>query len=146
MDNLQVPWEQLRDFYEKFLFGDLVLKRKKPPTLQVIMFAERRCWRDIALLIYNGVPLRTALQDIRNDSLWWTNGFDSTNKSRTKGKGKAKDRNTIKRKPKGRGESYNSNPFWMRYPSNTFTKFQSGKAKGKSKSEKAKKGKGKHLR
>ena len=110
------------------------------------MFAERRCWRDVALLIYNGVPLRTALQDIRNDSLWSTNEFDFTNKSRTKGKGKAKNRNTIKGKPKGKGKSYNSSPFWMRYPSNTFTKFQSGKAKGKGKSKKGKKGMGKYRR
>ena len=97
MENLQVPWEVLRDFYEKFLFGPLVLKRKKPPSLRVIMLAERRCWREIAMRIYNGTDLSTALQDMRSDSLWWTNELESHKQNQTmprqpghsKGKGKA---------------------------------------------------------
>ena len=99
MDNLQLPWEDLRDFYEKILFGSMVLKRKRPPSLRVIMLAERRCWREVAMRIYNGTSLATALHDIRNDSLWWTNEFESSKQQvsttrqpgSTKGKGKGKN-------------------------------------------------------
>ena len=41
---LHPEWEQLRDFYEKFLFGSRVAKRKNPPTVSKLVYLERQVW------------------------------------------------------------------------------------------------------
>ena len=104
--------------------------------------------------IYNGTDLNTALHDIRNDSLWWTNEFDSskqihntTNKpGQGKGKGKTMRPQWGKGKGKNKGKA-NRSTYWHSRPFNAFTPNYSAKSKGKGKNKgKNKKGKGKQRR
>ena len=99
--------------------------------------------------IYNGTDLSTALHDIRNDSLWWTNEFDSNKQIQNttrqpgqgKGKGKASRPQWGKGKGKGKGKTKgtrHSRPFNAFAPNYTAKSKGKGKNKGKSKNYKDK--------
>ena len=95
--NLKVKWEDLRDFYEQFLFGSTILRRRNAPPLAQVMVAERKAWQAIATLMWsNGCTLGEALKEVKGDHLWWTNELDMVRNSATppaapgKGKGKGK--------------------------------------------------------
>ncbi len=106
------------------------------------MLAERRCWREIGMRIYNGTDLSTALHDIRNDSLWCTNEFDSnkqiqnTTRRPVQGTGKGKasrpqwGKGKGKRKHKGKTKGT-----WYSRPLNAFAPNSSAKSKGKGKNK-----------
>eukprot|EP00971_Amphidinium_carterae_P244857 4861522-Amphidinium_carterae.1 len=68
--HLQVDQSDLEAFYA-FLDGPEISRRSPPPSLTVIMRAERAAWRRISILLHEGKPLREALQLIRQDSLFW---------------------------------------------------------------------------
>ena len=93
--NLKVKWEDLRDFYEKFLFGSTVLRRRNAPPLGQVMIAERKAWQAISTLMWsNRATLGEALKEVRGDHLWWTNELDLVRThapppAQGKGKGKA---------------------------------------------------------
>ena len=99
--------------------------------------------------IYNGTELSTALHDIRNDSLWWTNEFDSNTQIQNttrqpgqgKGKGKASRPRWGKGKVKGKGKTKGT---WYSRPFNAFALNYNAKSKGNGKNKTtSKKGKGK---
>ena len=58
------------DFYE-FLFGPNIATRTPSPSLKVLMVAERKVWRQIALDLHKGITLKSSLAAIRTDSLFW---------------------------------------------------------------------------
>jgi len=92
--NLQIDMDDINAYYEDFLFGDRVLGRSPPPSIKVLMIAERKAWRDIHIKVCKGTTLKEAMRQITIDSLFWTNELAR------KGKGDSKD---------GKGNSYQSN-------------------------------------
>ena len=129
-------WEQLRDFYEKFLFGSRVAKRKTPPTISKLVYLERQAWNYVIEKLWENktLSLADALQEIQGDTLWWTNELaQNTNYTPTnwneKGKGRYKgyqnNRNTNYKGGKGKGkyQSKGRNVWQTSYPK--------GKGKGK---------------
>ncbi len=74
--NLDIKWQDLSDFYEKFLFGPTILKRHRRPSLQSIIHAERHAWQHIITEMWDGIPLSTSLRGLKSDTLWWTNELD----------------------------------------------------------------------
>ena len=123
--NLQVPWQLLRDFYEKFLFGPTILKRKRPPSLRTLMIAERRAWQRIIIEMWEGKHLSEALKELQVDSLWWSNELES---GRTE---EPTPPTPYGRKGKGKGQHYNNPPPRQPYQGNGA--YQKGKSKGKAK-------------
>ena len=99
---LQPEWEQLRDFYEKIIFGSRIAKRRTPPTVQKLVYIERHAWQLIIEKLWEDkhLSLPEALGDVQRDSLWWTNEL-ATNS----------DNPTPTRTPKGgdksKGQYYN---------------------------------------
>ena len=69
--NLQVSREEIDDFYI-FLDGPDIGSRKPPPSIDVLMRAERAAWRKIATLVHGGLTLKEALVKIQNEALFWT--------------------------------------------------------------------------
>ncbi|CAE8656124.1 unnamed protein product [Polarella glacialis] len=55
----------------KFILGDEIAKRLPAPPLHVLMYAERTAWRKIAFLTHDGLSLKTALNRIMANSLFW---------------------------------------------------------------------------
>jgi hypothetical protein len=62
--------ETLDDFYD-FLMGPAIATRTPAPSLAVIMISERKAWREIVLKMHKGDTLKSALQAIKSDSLFW---------------------------------------------------------------------------
>lgn len=80
---LHVQWLDLKEFYEKFLFGPTIMKRNVPPSLAKLMLAERRAWQEIITLMWErDHTLGEALLKVRNDTLWWTNELEARRSDR----------------------------------------------------------------
>ncbi|CAE8641821.1 unnamed protein product, partial [Polarella glacialis] len=60
------------DSFYKFLLGDEIAKRSPAPELKVLMHAERAAWRKVALHTHEGLSLKTSLDKVRSNSLFWT--------------------------------------------------------------------------
>ena len=80
MTHLQITKKELDDYYE-FIMGDLVLKRtNNKPSLKTVMITERRAWSMAVDLMYEkadeGITLPKALEEVRKNSMWWTNQLD----------------------------------------------------------------------
>ncbi|CAE8691722.1 unnamed protein product, partial [Polarella glacialis] len=76
------------DAFYKFLLGEDIAKRSPAPPLHVLMYAERTAWWKMALLIHEGLSLKTALNRIMANSLFWTRDIYEKVSSEPKGKGK----------------------------------------------------------
>ena len=68
--HLQVAKDTIDDFYE-WMYGTDLMTRHNPPTLEVMMYAERLAWRRIALDIHGGITLTQSITNIRNNTLFW---------------------------------------------------------------------------
>ncbi|CAE8582263.1 unnamed protein product [Polarella glacialis] len=87
------------DSFYKFLLGDEIAKRPPAPELKVLMHAERAAWRKVALHMHEGLSLKTSLDKVMSNSLFWTRevyekqkwypNYEAV-KEDVKGKGKAK--------------------------------------------------------
>ena len=67
-----------KQYYEDFLFGDQIMKRKEKPTTKTLMIAERKAWAEIQLDIYkNNTSLKDAMEKIMNRTLFWTNEMEA---------------------------------------------------------------------
>ena len=77
---LKPHWETLRDFYEKFLFGSRVAKRRVPPTVAKLVYLERQAWNQIIEMLWEHttMTITEAIEDLQGDSLWWTNELSNT--------------------------------------------------------------------
>ena len=73
-------WETLKDFYERFLFGSRVAKRRIPPTVGKLVYLERQAWNQIIekLWEHKNMTITTALEELQGDSLWWTNELSNS--------------------------------------------------------------------
>ncbi|CAE8603238.1 unnamed protein product, partial [Polarella glacialis] len=60
------------DAFYKFLLGDEIAKRSPAPELKVLMHAERAAWRKVALHMHEGLSLKTSLDKVMSNSLFWT--------------------------------------------------------------------------
>ncbi|CAE8624621.1 unnamed protein product [Polarella glacialis] len=78
------------DSFYKFLLGDEIAKRSPAPELKVLMHAERAAWRKVALHTHEGLSLKTSLDKVRSNSLFWTREVYEKVESGPKGKGKDK--------------------------------------------------------
>ena len=102
-------WEPLRDFYEKFLFGTRVAKRRTPPSVSKLVYLERQAWQLIIEKLWEdkNTTLPEALQEVQKDSLWWTNELTTNSDYSTsrppKGSGKSKG------KYRNQHDGYNNN-------------------------------------
>jgi hypothetical protein len=67
---LSIEKEDLDSFY-RFLLGPAIAHRTPPPSVMVLMIAERKAWREVVISMHKGVPLRQALKDVQADSLFW---------------------------------------------------------------------------
>ena len=133
--NLMIPWEQLSDFYEEFLFGPTIAKRHNPPPLGRLVVAERKAWQLVIEKMWNRRPnftLSAALAEVQGDGLWWINELELNNNNRPTtpyttpyGKGKG-----------GKGKTKQAGPYtrpWQPHPNNNNHNTSNNKGKGKSK-------------
>ncbi|CAE7501276.1 unnamed protein product [Symbiodinium sp. CCMP2592] len=67
----------LDDFYN-FLFGDTIMGREPAPSLRVLMTAERKVWRQVALNMAKDetLTISAALKEIQNNSGFWSMEID----------------------------------------------------------------------
>ncbi|CAE7766703.1 Rbm17 [Symbiodinium sp. CCMP2592] len=121
----------LDDFYN-FLFGDTIMGREPAPSLGVLMTAERKVWRQVALNMAKDetLTITAALKEIQNNSRFWSMEIDEfcfrrhhtvQPKGPRKGKGKGKD--------KDKGKVWQQWDYWKGKGK------KPGKSKGKSKKE-----------
>ena len=102
--SIKLTKAELDEFYT-FLFGDTTMGREPTPSLGVLMTAERKAWRLLALHMAKDQTLSigAALEDIRNNSRFWSMEIDEfclrkthlpgpKKGPRTKGKGKAQNK------------------------------------------------------
>ena len=157
--HLQITKQNLDDFYD-FIYGPDVTGRDNPPSLNVIMRAERLAWRRIALEVCKTVDLKAALTKLMGNNLFWQHevldkcghGYDDTNEwlhqqeqSTPKGKGgwkgKGKGRRRRNGKGKGKGKTYGKtkgvwqNQTKQTQPWNVWRPSSKGKGKGKGKAK-----------
>ena len=69
--NLQADREDFDDSY-MLLNGPDIGARKPPPSVDVLMRAERAAWRKIATYVHGGLTLQAALLKIQSEALFWT--------------------------------------------------------------------------
>ena len=62
--------QDLDSFYSWFN-GPSIASRDPAPPVQVLISAERNVWREVLKLMYEGQDLKTALNTIRQDLLFW---------------------------------------------------------------------------
>jgi hypothetical protein len=77
---IQPDWGNIRDFYEEFLFGTRIAERRNPPSVSKLVYLERRAWQLIIEKMWEDKQksVSTALQEVRDDTLWWTNELSNT--------------------------------------------------------------------
>ena len=65
--------DELDEFYD-YMLGEDVMGREPPPSLGVIMTAERKVWHRFALRMSmdDTVSISKALNQIKTDVLFWT--------------------------------------------------------------------------
>eukprot|EP00971_Amphidinium_carterae_P332102 6466085-Amphidinium_carterae.1 len=68
--HLQIEMADLEKFYQ-FLDGPEIGRRSPPPSLNVMMRAERAAWRRISILLHEGQSLDQAITQVRTDTLFW---------------------------------------------------------------------------
>ena len=118
------------DSFYKFLLGDEIAKRSPAPELKVLMHAERAAWRKVALHMHEGLSLKTSLDKVMSNGLFWTREVYEKVESGPKGKGKDKG------KAKAAWLAKNGKQEW--YPNYEAVKEEGkGKGKGKAKAEAA---------
>lgn len=71
MPRLNVTHADLEDWYRWF-WGKDIADRRPPPSEQTLLWAERNAWREIHNLVYGGMGLKEAMDQIRRDTLFWT--------------------------------------------------------------------------
>ena len=126
---IQPDWEPLRDFYEEFLFGSRIAERRNPPTVAKLVYTERCVWQLIIEKMWEDKykTLPSALREIKDDSLWWTNELtnttDQTNPTR-QAKGKKGNKG-------GRGSYNYNNDNYNNYGNQKGGKNGKGRSKGK---------------
>ncbi|CAE8655241.1 unnamed protein product [Polarella glacialis] len=119
----------MNSFY-KFLLGDEIAKRSPAPELKVLMHAKRAAWRKVALHMREGLSLKTSLDKVMSNSLFWTREVYEKVESGPKGKGKDKG------KAEAAWLAKNGKQEW--YPNYEAVKEDvKGKGKGKAKAEAA---------
>ena len=109
---LQVHWEDLKNYYEEFLFGPTMAKRHQPPSVYTLMLAERRAWQRVITLMWEKRRLRytlgEALKVVRDDSLWWSNELE---KGARPPADFPRGRYDYAREPKGAGRDRRPSPY-----------------------------------
>ncbi|CAE8628957.1 unnamed protein product, partial [Polarella glacialis] len=102
------------DSFYKFLLGDGIAKRSPAPELKVLMFAERAAWRKIALHMHEGLSLKTSLDKVMANSLFWTREvyekIESGPKVKEDLKGKGKGKATAEAAAAARARSHTPTP------------------------------------
>jgi hypothetical protein len=58
------------EFYD-FIYGSEIATRTPAPSLAVLMIAERKAWREVVLQMHKGTNLKEAIQNTRNNHLFW---------------------------------------------------------------------------
>lgn len=71
MPKLNATHRDLEDWFRWF-WGRDIADRKPQPSEQVLLWAERNAWREIHNLVYGGMGLKEAMNQIKNDTLFWT--------------------------------------------------------------------------
>ena len=64
-------FEDLEEWYSWF-WGKTIAERKPQPSEMVLMYAERNAWREIHNKVYEGKTLKKAMEEQRQDTLFWT--------------------------------------------------------------------------
>ena len=77
--NIKLKKTELDDFYS-FLYGDQAMGRSPPPSLGVVMTAERKVWRQVALMMSKDetVTICSALKSIQDKSRFWAVEIDDS--------------------------------------------------------------------
>ena len=113
--NLKLTKESLDEFYD-WMYGDELLQRSPAPSLKVVMYTERKAWKNISIYVHEGSTLQDALAKVRTDSMFWIREVyerigrgkgtgeypDSRSRSRDKG---SQDKGKSKGKGKAKGKS-----------------------------------------
>jgi hypothetical protein len=133
---LKLSKESLDDFYE-WIYGEQMLTRQPAPSLKVVMYTERKAWKQISIWVHEGMTLQDSLKKIREDTFFWImevyervgrgkGSGEYADKGREgkgkwdkgkgdKGKGKAWDSALAKGKAKGKAK-WNASPSWQSSP------------------------------
>ena len=123
-------------FYD-FIYGSRIAQRNPSPSVRVLMIAERKAWKEIALLMHKGTGLKESMESITRDSLFWqTEVYERVGNWQTAASGADWSPTTpIRRNRGGKG---NQNTLIWSPPAPA-----RGKSKGKGKTSKGKPGSGK---
>ena len=125
--------ECAKQYWEHFLMGPLILKRKDSPSLRTVMIAERKAWSEICLDIYRtDCTLKKAVENIMNNGLWWSNEIAAGEKA---AKNKKEGDNDGKGKNKGR-KGWSDKGKHSKGDGNFVGKGKGGKGGGKGKQSK----------
>ena len=129
--NIKLKKTVLDDFYS-FAYGDESMGRNPPPSLRVVMTAERKVWRQVALMMSKDetVTISSTLKSIQDKSRFWAveidefcvrrqvKGHKGEGKHQSKGKTKGKFEKPGKIK-RGKGASLGGTGdgcLWRRFP------------------------------
>ena len=124
--------DDLDEWYDWF-WGRDIAGRTPAPSDYTLMLAERKAWREVHNLVYKGETLKSALETLRKDYLFWQREVYERIYHKGGGKGK------LSKKGKSKGQGYRA-PYWSPVQSwkqnqdqKQWTGQQSGKGKGKDK-------------
>ena len=67
---VQISKKDLDKYYD-YIYSEALLTRSPPPSLTCIRISERKAWKQINKLVYDGAPLKEALTEVRQDRLFW---------------------------------------------------------------------------
>ena len=106
---LHITKAKLDKFYE-FIYGTDLAGRSPPPPLAIMMYAERLAWRKISLLVHEDISLSDAIDEIRQNTLFWQHEVGDKckwNKPSDEGGGWGNGNSYRERnRPKGKGKGY----------------------------------------
>ena len=117
-----VTWPQLEKWYE-WLMGPEIGAKSNPPSPSVLLKAERKAWQWIDRKVQMGMKLSEAMEEIKNNSLFWQREvyehckhLPPTKGGEPKGGGRGRSRTPwTKPWPKGKGKGKGAkNKSWQR--------------------------------
>ena len=100
-----VTKDDLDEWYDWF-WGRDIAGRTPAPSDYTLMLAERKAWREVHNLVYKGETLKSALETLRKDYLFWQREvYERIYHNKGGGKGK------LSKKGKSKGQGYRA-PYW----------------------------------
>ena len=133
--------KQDMDAFYTWFHGPAMANREPMPPVYVLLQAERNAWREILRLMYEGQDLKTSMQQVRSDLLFWQREVYEKIQSRPQQKGAVRSQ---KGSQKGDRRRPQFNQYHQQRPTgSSYAGAKGGKTSRKGKGKGKDKGKGK---